>query len=265
MKVKAVLTLSEFAAVERAICNRSLLGASTIGATAPDSYAPASQKFRLPGSGRVKRRWSLVRGSANSSLQLAIGTKSIAWLPDSIAIVCVGPPLFCNPSGSSFSVVLLFLLVPLKPQLLSSEMLYPSSPTPAQLPPLTLFAKIELLTRVSPTSVAISAPSPAASASFPEKVVLETSSSDVALKIPPPAKAAFPAKVSFRTNRRESSPKTAPPSNASLLTRVQLTIPTSLSLANTAPPPSVLPSVSVRFSRVATVPSASTRFMLNWT
>ena len=46
-----------------------------------------------------------------------------AWLLGSIAMVCVGPPLFCKPAGSRLSVVLLLTLVPLKPQVPSFEML----------------------------------------------------------------------------------------------------------------------------------------------
>jgi hypothetical protein len=50
--------------------------------------------------------------------------KSTAWLFGSSAIVFVGPPLFCKPIGSRFSVVLLSALVPLLVgQLPSSEML----------------------------------------------------------------------------------------------------------------------------------------------
>ncbi len=47
------------------------------------------------------------------SVQSATGMKSTASLFGSSAIVCVGPPLFCKPAGSRFSVVLSLMLVPL--------------------------------------------------------------------------------------------------------------------------------------------------------
>src|ERR1700722_2679554 len=137
VEVNPRLTLSEFACDERAICTLSLF--STKSDDVSNSYAPASQKLGLPASGRANPRWSVVNGKGvgdDWSVQLATGIKSTASLFGLSAIVCVGPPLFCNPSGSRCKVVLSLTLVPLKPQVPSSEILYPSSVTAApQLPP----------------------------------------------------------------------------------------------------------------------------------
>jgi len=81
----------------------------------------------LLGSGRGKPRWSVVRGwglGDDWSVQFATGMKPTAWLFGSGATVCVGPPLFCNPIGSRFSVLLPLMLVALpNPHVVSSEML----------------------------------------------------------------------------------------------------------------------------------------------
>src|SRR5713101_10184368 len=121
VKFKDRLTLSEVAIVERAICTIWLL--STIGASAPASYAPLSQVLRLAKSGRAKRRWSVVIGLPAWLVQKATGILSIAGLNAWSAIVLVGPPLFCNPSGSSSGLVLSELEATEKEQLASSEML----------------------------------------------------------------------------------------------------------------------------------------------
>jgi hypothetical protein len=57
------------------------------------------------------------------SVQTRHQNKIDASLFASSAIVWVGPPLFANPARSRFSVVLLLMLVPVKPQVPSSEML----------------------------------------------------------------------------------------------------------------------------------------------
>jgi len=66
----------------------------------------------------------------------------MAGLPASSAMVCVGPPLLCNPAGSSSESVLLSEpFAALKPQLAPSSRLWPLSVIgPAQLWPETLLA-----------------------------------------------------------------------------------------------------------------------------
>lgn len=55
-------------------------------------------------------------------MHYAKGMASIAGLPGASAMVSVGPPLLASPAEESLGSVL-NLLVPLKPQLLSLEML----------------------------------------------------------------------------------------------------------------------------------------------
>src|ERR1700722_944736 len=127
MKVNAVLTWSLPAVVERATCSLSVFGTITMGCTEKASNAPLSQKLGLKASGRGKSRWSVNSGKPPWSVQFATGIRPIAGLKIgkvSSANVSVGPPLFAN--GSRRGLVLL-TLVPLNPQLPSSEMLKPLS------------------------------------------------------------------------------------------------------------------------------------------
>jgi len=61
------------------------------GTDGTSSYAPASQ---APPCGREVPRWSV------DSVQFAAGIAFSAGLVESSEMVCVGPPLFCNPFGS---------------------------------------------------------------------------------------------------------------------------------------------------------------------
>src|SRR5262249_62094733 len=83
------------------------------------SNAPMSQ----PGPcGRLTPRWSVV--TVVPQPFTADGIASIAELPGCSAIVCVGPPLFCRPAGSSNGSVLESeLFAVLKPQLVPASRL----------------------------------------------------------------------------------------------------------------------------------------------
>ena len=107
---------------------------------------------------RERPRWS--RLFTGAAAQTAGSPASIAGLaaahpagmPKAVhkAIVCVGPPLFLSPAGSSCGLVsqselpvLVAQPVPVKLQVVPSSMLWPPSVTlPAQLPPEVLLATI---------------------------------------------------------------------------------------------------------------------------
>src|SRR5260370_64631 len=109
----------ELEAPERAICTLSVFDASTIGATAPDSYAPASQKlFAVIGPVKeplVLGHWCIKEVDA-TLLWDKVGRFAPRFERDRLRF---GPPFFTNHSGARFSALLVFLLVPLNPQLLS--------------------------------------------------------------------------------------------------------------------------------------------------
>lgn len=92
-----------------------------VGAGIDPSKAPMSQAV-WPAAGRGSPRWSVAG-------HCACGIAAIAGLVDQSAIVCVSPPLFCRPLGSSRGLTLspiVWSLAPVllpKPQELSSEML----------------------------------------------------------------------------------------------------------------------------------------------
>ena len=113
------------------------------------SYAPIEQ-LANPVPGRTKPRWStpLTGSLAHTFSSPAL----IAGLPACSAIVCVGPPLFCSPAGSSRGSVLLHAsFAALKPQLVPSSRLWPPSVSgPAQLPPAELLATMLLVTVAPP-------------------------------------------------------------------------------------------------------------------
>src|SRR5689334_12641288 len=122
---------------------------------------------------------------------------SIAGLPTSSAIVCVGPPLLLRPAELSSGLVLLWLLVALNPQEPSSEILKPASViVPEQLPPV-LAARIVFLSETEPL---LKIPPPALVALFPEKVLLMMFSVAAVLSvamfaIAPPSEPLLPEKV----------------------------------------------------------------------
>src|SRR5215475_13602765 len=95
-------------------------------------------------SGRGNPRWSVLVRFEDWSVQSARGIVSIAGLSESSAILCVGPPLFARPAGSSIGSVLFRLPTALNPHESSSEMLYPRSVLPTQLPPAALPATMVL-------------------------------------------------------------------------------------------------------------------------
>src|SRR5438874_7489607 len=82
-------------------------------------------------TGRITPRWSTVTVFPLTSVQLDTGTAFAAGLLSRRATVCVGPPLFCKPAGSSpagtpfVSPTWARKLV----QLLSSDKLNPSDTT----------------------------------------------------------------------------------------------------------------------------------------
>jgi hypothetical protein len=81
------------------------------------------------------------------AVQTAALPASIAGLPAWSAMVCVGPPLFAKPAGSSRG----FVLLREKPHVAPSSMLWPPSVTlPAQLPPAVLLATMVLVTVSGP-------------------------------------------------------------------------------------------------------------------
>src|SRR5207253_51339 len=133
----------------------------------------------------------------------------MAELPASSAMVCVGPPLFANPAGSSSGFVLqnevpvvLAQLAPVKPHVVPSSMLCPPSvmvtPTSTlQLPPEGLLATVLLIIVTVatppetiplqtappptglPTALLPTAPPPPAAPMLPEKVL------SVTVSVPP--------------------------------------------------------------------------------
>ena len=119
------------------------------------SYAPMEQ-LTLPVPGRPKPRWSrlLTGGAAHTDSLPAL----IAGLPGSRAMVCVGPPLFAKPAGSSWGLVLQNELpvvavqpVPVKPHVAPFSMLWPPSVmVPPQFSPEVLLATIVLVTVTVP-------------------------------------------------------------------------------------------------------------------
>src|ERR1700722_15914201 len=127
MKVNAALTWSLPGVVERATCSLSLVGTITMGCKEKASNAPLSQALGLRVSGRPKSRLSVPNGKPFWSVQFATGIRSIAGLVNgkvSSANVSVGPPLFANANNRG---LVLLTLVPLNPQVPSSEMLKPRS------------------------------------------------------------------------------------------------------------------------------------------
>ena len=69
------------------------------------SKAPIST-VSLTMRGKPGPRWSLAKGLPFVSTASVLLPWSMAGLPGSSAIVCVGPPLFCRPLGSSSAAVL---------------------------------------------------------------------------------------------------------------------------------------------------------------
>ena len=106
--------------------------------------------------GRTTPRWS--RLFTGAAAQIVSSPASMAGLPARSAIVCVGPPLFCSPAGSTTGFMLQNEVpvagvqpVPVKPHVVPSSMLWPPSATPLQqLPPEVLLAMIVLVTVASP-------------------------------------------------------------------------------------------------------------------
>jgi hypothetical protein len=150
----------------------------------------------------------------------ASGIASIAGLPRSSAIVCVGPPLLLRPAGLSCGLVLLRLpVVALNPHELSSEILKPASViVPEQLPPALLAARIVFLKEpAEPKLTAPPEPAPPEEP-LPEKVELVTVSvKSVLLSMAPPEPAEeLPEKVLLVTVKLEKF-STAPPEEPALL------------------------------------------------
>lgn len=137
-----------------------------VGALAERASKAPIEQLLAPTPGRVKPRWSrLFTGSVEHTLwspALIAGLAAVQPVGAPAAVhsasVCVGPPLFTKPAGSSWGLVLQNELpvvvvqpVPVKPHVVPSSMLWPPSVTaPVQLPPELLLARMVLVTISEP-------------------------------------------------------------------------------------------------------------------
>ena len=244
----------------------------TVTGSGPDEFASKApmEQFVAPSPGRAKPRWSrLLTGAVPVVVEQTLSSPALiaglapvhpalgAPVPVQRAMVCVGPPLFAKPAGSSWGSVLqnevLLVLVqpvPEKPHVAPSSMLCPPSViVPLQLPPEVLLAMIVLMKVAGPQM-----PPPASLALLPEKVLLVTVTVPSWIRMAPPLPpqgtpaqeprwALLPEKVLLVT---VSVPlrmlRMPPPSNAVLPEKVLLvTVPVPPSLLIPPPPFALLP------------------------